>query len=219
MAKPFRMRVAEGLGADPLSMTPCRVKAHLSGGMTEGRPVNSKQPWILFSATGSPFDHLHYPKPKLLIPRSSYCLVVSELRVLDAPHFCKSYYITNTSAKQEKHNGYPTVSLPCQGLKVPPIRILPPQSVCLLILASMPKVCWTGNSPLSPSWALAASARGFRLMTRSSFSPASEIRGTARQQSKSLVRIRFTCQDRFGVRNREGKQEHQILLRKTHESC
>lgn len=46
----------------------------------------------------------------------------------------------------------------------------------------------SGSCPLVPC------ARGFLLMTSSSLSPASVIRGTARQQSKSRVRTWFTCQ-------------------------
>lgn len=45
----------------------------------------------------------------------------------------------------------------------------------------------SSGSPVSPA------ASGFLLMTKSRQSPASIIRGTVRQQSKSLVLTRFTC--------------------------
>lgn len=42
-----------------------------------------------------------------------------------------------------------------------------------------------------------AAASGFLLMTNSRLSPVSIIRGTVRQQSKSLVLIWFTCNTRI----------------------
>lgn len=84
------------------------------------------------------------------------------------------------------------------------------QRVWMLALTSVPWATFAGSS-LVPSWGvLAASAKGFRLITRSSLSPASEIRGTARQQSKSLVRMRFTCRDGFRMCHGEEQQKDHV---------
>lgn len=79
------------------------------------------------------------------------------------------------------------------------------QSVWTLALTSALRGTCARSSLFPSEGALAASAKGFRLITRSSLSPASEIKGTARQQSKSLVRTRFTCQD--GFRTCHGKEQ------------
>lgn len=84
------------------------------------------------------------------------------------------------------------------------------QSVWMLALSSAPRAACAGSSPFPSRGALAASAKGFRLITRSSLSPASEIRGTARQQSKSLVRMRFTCRDGFRMCHGEEQQKHRV---------
>lgn len=95
---------------------------------------------------------------------------------------------TNTSAKTRKNTPNTTMAQQRPWASSAPAA----QRVWTLALTSVPWTTCAGSS-LVPSWGvLAASAKGFRLITRSSLSPASEIRGTARQQSKSLVRMRFT---------------------------
>lgn len=84
------------------------------------------------------------------------------------------------------------------------------QSVCTLALASVLRGPCAGSSLFPSEGALAASAKGFRLITRSSLSPASEIKGTARQQSKSLVRMRFTCRDGFRTCHGEEQQKDHV---------
>lgn len=84
------------------------------------------------------------------------------------------------------------------------------QSVCTLALTSAPRGPCARSSLFPSEGVLAASAKGFRLITRSSLSPASEIKGTARQQSKSLVRMRFTCRDGFRTCHREEQQKDHV---------
>lgn len=80
-------------------------------------------------------------------------------------------------------------------------------SVWTLALTSVRAAC-ASSSPFPSGGALAA--KGLRLITRSSLSPASEIKGTVRQQSKSLVRTRFTCWDGFRMCHREEQQKQQV---------
>lgn len=80
-------------------------------------------------------------------------------------------------------------------------------TVWMLALTSAQAAC--ASSSLFPSGG-ALAAKGFRLITRSSLSPASEIKGTVRQQSKSLVRTRFTCRDGFRMCHREEQQKHHV---------
>lgn len=63
----------------------------------------------------------------------------------------------------------------------------------LLIRPSEQKKSDFGGSSSSS----AAAAGGFRLTTSSRTSPASIMRGTVRQQSRSLVLMWFTCQTRI----------------------
>lgn len=84
------------------------------------------------------------------------------------------------------------------------------QSVWTLALTSALRGTCARSSLFPSEGALAASAKGFRLITRSSLSPASEIKGTARQQSKSLVRTRFTCQEGFRTCHGKEQQKDQV---------
>lgn len=61
----------------------------------------------------------------------------------------------------------------------------------LVLRSGKQKSEFEGSSQLSGS-PVSAAASGFLLMTKSRLSPASIIRGTVRQQSKSLVLTRFT---------------------------
>lgn len=84
------------------------------------------------------------------------------------------------------------------------------QSVWTLALTSALRGTCSRSSLFPSEGVLAAGAKGFRLITRSSLSPASEIKGTARQQSKSLVRMRFTCRDGFRTSHGEEQQKDHV---------
>lgn len=62
----------------------------------------------------------------------------------------------------------------------------------LLVLRSGKQNSGFEGSSQSSGSPVSAAASGFLLMTKSRLSPASIIRGTVRQQSKSLVLTRFT---------------------------
>lgn len=127
-------------------------------------------------------------------PSQQY-LAVSRLTEDPPPHLqvmVHTAFTNNQCKKQEKHPKYHNSSAEAPGTACSTPAA---QRVWTLALTSAPWATCAGSSLFPSGGALAAGAKGFRLITRSSLSPASEIRGTARQQSKSLVRMRFTCRD------------------------
>lgn len=163
--------------------------------------------WMFLPPVGS-LSHRHLCHSPRCTPSSDLSSNIWRSPEDPSPHLQVMVHraFTNTSAKKPGK----TPQIP-QELSRGIICSAPAaQSVWTLALTS---ALWgtCSRSSLFPSeGVLAAGAKGFRLITRSSLSPASEIKGTARQQSKSLVRMRFTCRDGFRTSHGEEQQKDHV---------
>lgn len=172
-----------------------------------GMPCHGGWLWMLLPPFGS-LSHCH--RCHRCTPSSDLSSITGGLQLPEdpPPHLQVMVHkaFTNTSAKKTRKN----TQIPQELSRGIVCSAPAAQSVCTLALASVLRGPCAGSSLFPSEGALAASAKGFRLITRSSLSPASEIKGTARQQSKSLVRMRFTCRDGFRTCHGEEQQKDHV---------